>query len=53
MKQKSKTQLTKTKIFETQEASKFKVNNPTSFGPDKIPVTIPKGVKLKVKEVKK
>tara|TARA_Y100000593_G_scaffold67613_1_gene124307 strand:+ start:1202 stop:1360 length:159 start_codon:yes stop_codon:yes gene_type:complete len=43
----------KTKTYETQEPSKFKVNNPTGFGPDKIPVTIPKGIKLKVKEVKK
>ena len=43
----------KTKTFETQSSTQFKVRNPTGFGPDKIPVTIPKGVKLRVKEVKK
>ena len=43
----------KTKTLETQEASNFKVDNPTGFGPDKVRVTIPKGTRLKVREVKK
>jgi hypothetical protein len=42
----------KTKTFETQESSTFKVKNPTGFGPDKVPVTIPKGTQFKLKEVK-
>ena len=38
------------RTYETLEPVKFSVDNPTGFGPDKVKVKIPKGVKLKVKE---
>ncbi len=40
------------KTFRIVEKSNVSVDNPTSFGPSKIKITIPKGTQLKVKEVK-
>ena len=40
------------KTYQTVEKSNVSVDNPTSFGPSKIKITIPKGTQLKVKEVK-
>lgn len=42
----------KIKTYQTVEKSNVSIKNPVGFGPTNMKITIPKGIKLKVKEVK-